>query len=421
MLDHTTLSKIVFGLVLSVVAALATRSRHVEAMSARRFTAAALVLGVAMRAAVFLGAYVVLGMQAQSDVVLHYYPQARDVLLGQVPGRDFATSYAPGFAYLAALPVALWNSPKSIIILGLLLEVIALPVWLHVARTVSTESTARVATLLYLLNPLPLVNVALNGQNQVYCALLLACSYAMLLQRRPFRAGLSLGLSLVLVKVLGLLLAPGPFVAAGQHRWRWAVGFGLPALVVYGAFVGAGIDVFGGIRHEASDHTSGNLPFVLSILLPGGTGARTAWLIALAGTLIIVSMWSARRGASTATSVHVTSALTMVFLILSNKSYTNYLMLAFFPICMTIAASLPRWQGVLTFGAASTLAVVEPSLWHRYFYPSDLLGTWHSATVGHRLGAVAFTFVELLLLASYVACLALAWRLVRRAPTATNG
>ena len=186
------LAKLVLGLTGAILGLLLSSSRRMRELSDARFGALAVGLGVASRLALYVLVFFVLRFDVHSDVIGHYYPQARSALAGKLVYRDFESSYAPLFAYLEAAAVALWNSPKSLVLLTVVLEALSLPLWLRTARAAFDEPTARLAMVLYLTSAMPLVNVAIEGQNQAYCAFLLSASFALLAARRPFLSGLCL-------------------------------------------------------------------------------------------------------------------------------------------------------------------------------------------------------------------------------------
>ncbi len=417
MLDIVTLGKLALG-VGSIVALmlLGTWSRLYE-LSDRSFTRIATVFAVASRLTVFAVLFLILKREPQSDVFAYYYPQAGHALLGQVPYRDFYSSYAPLFPYLMAGAVFLWNTPRSIVLFAVLVELVSLPLWLRVARDAVGERKARLATLLYLLSPLPLVNVAINGQNQVFISLLLALSLFFLSLGRPFASGLWIGASLVSIKILGVLAAPPPFLGAGARKGRWLLGFVLFPLVIYGALVALGVDVLTPLRAESKTWSSGNLPYLLRTLGVGFSDASTTLLVGatLAGVSLL-GLWS-RAGDAKSTRIYLAALLLLTFLLFSKKAYTNYLVMGFFPICLLVAARSPGLRELGAFGLFGLVAVLEPSLWHRWMWVPDpaLLFSGAGPTVS-RAKLVIFFSCEALLLASYIVLLVRGYRLVREGP-----
>lgn len=389
--------KLLMGLAGTVLALLAASSPRLRRLSDARFGALAVGFGVASRLALFFLVFVALRMEAQSDVGAFYYPQARSALAGQLVNRDFPSSYAPLFPYLGAVAVALWDSPKSLILLAVALEALSLPLWLRTARALFDEGTARLAMILYVTSALPLVDVAIEGQNHTYCALLLAASFAFLVAGRPFLSGLAAGASVAAVKLLGVITAAGPFAGAGNRRARWLAGGALVPALVYGAFALAGADVLLPVRIESGQRTSGNLPFLLTALGAGApTGAWSSITVALlACSLVGVLLWALRSGAVTGprAALHLTTLLLLTFQVVSKKAASQYLVLGYFPVAATVAACSPGWRGILAFGLFGTVATLEPSLWFRLLPSSNLSALWQPGLRGSALVVLAFNLV----------------------------
>lgn len=406
MFEPVMMGKLFLGVALTVASGVVATWRGLHTMDARRFTLLATSALAASRLGLFIALFVILKIEPQSDVVAYYYPQAKHALLGQLPYRDFDSSYAPLFPYIVAAAVKLWDSPKSIVLLAITLEIASLPLWLSVARAATSERIARVGAALYVTNPLPLVSVALNGQNQIACALLLALSLFLVLRRSPALSGLALGASVACVKFLPLLLAPPAFLSAGRHKARWSVAGAAIVVAVYGLFALAGADVFKPARTESALISSGNLPFLLTAA--GATSSRgiIGWgaLIALVGVLGAIAIWALirRMGDEPWRLMPLLTLLLLTFMLFSKKSYTAYLCLAFFPVCVTVAQQVRRRAGLFLFGGLSALAMLEPSLWHRWLAPRDLGVLWSSDPGVTKSRAVAFLCCEVALLSGYV-------------------
>jgi hypothetical protein len=70
------------------------------------------------RIGLFVVVFVVAGYPAESDVTV-YYQWTQMILDGGVLGRDVPAAYGPLFHYLAAVPLLLWDSPKSLFLLAI--------------------------------------------------------------------------------------------------------------------------------------------------------------------------------------------------------------------------------------------------------------------------------------------------------------
>jgi hypothetical protein len=169
--DKILAAKLFFGAAGLALSLVASKWALIGA-SSREFRITATTLLVASRLLLFISLFIILGFSAQSDVTV-YYTQAKAVRAGLVPYRDFPLSYAPLFPYINAAAVAVWDSPKSIVLLAVLFELAAFPLWLSISNMLFSEREARLATLLYVTSPVPIVNVCVAGQNQVWVMLAL--------------------------------------------------------------------------------------------------------------------------------------------------------------------------------------------------------------------------------------------------------
>src|SRR5262249_47926700 len=66
-----------------------------------------------------------------SDAALYYLPQTVRALSGEIPYRDFATSYSPFFHVLLMPGVLIWPHPGSIVATLFLVEVALIAIYAH--------------------------------------------------------------------------------------------------------------------------------------------------------------------------------------------------------------------------------------------------------------------------------------------------
>ncbi len=107
-------------------------------------------------------------------------------------------------------------------------------------------------------------------------------------------------------------------------------------------------------------------------------------------------------------------------MILSKKAYTNDLMPAWFPVCICAVALSPRRTvvGAGLLGALGTLALIEPSLWFRWFDRQDLAAILHESPMlggsgGSHLHVFVFLVCEGMLIGSYLWYAVGIWKLYR--------
>lgn len=349
--------------------------------------------------------FVFLRLPAQSDLISVYYPQFKTALAGGWIYRDFASSYAPAFPYLGAFVIKLWDAPQAFILVTIVLEAASLWGWLRVAASGSDRPLFRRAAVYYVTASLALFNVALDGQNQVWVSVFLAAAVIFLSRQKWFLSGLAVGASIICVKFLPLMFAPA-FICTAKKKAHWTLGLLLLPILVYGYLSWNGIDWLLPFRAEAADHTSGNLLFVWRGLL----GIRSPVEDLLTVTMFITMFLLATRflHAALAQELLVISLLSVILLTLllfSKKAYTNYLLVAFFPICLTAAAGKRDAINAWLFGCFNGAALMEPSLWFRWMQKGEMsaiLGSW-SVNPSHL---VIFLICEFILIGAYLIYLA---------------
>jgi hypothetical protein len=425
MSDAVLLGKIALSLVACALTVLLLRKRPFDGLSPRAFTLASVSVLSAARLLLYSLVFLVLRIEAQSDV-LTYYDLAKHVLSGEVPYRDFFNGYAPLFPYLAAIPVRLWDSPKSIVLFSVLLEIASLPFWLAVSRRFFDEARTRTASVLYIFNPFLFVAVPLAGQNNVWLSFALAVSLYLLSSGRSVAAGLMFGAGVVAVKFLSLLHAPVLCIGSSR-RVSFAIAFAaLPALI-YGYLFMNGISVLASLRYHATDSSSGNIPYLLTLF---GLDIRDPALhraYSLAGVAVIAAVFLIPlvryRGFNHRQMIHMITILLFTLVLVSSKSYSPYLTIAYFAICLSVAAERlgPRaLYGFLAFGMVVTL---ESSLWFRWLKQANLSVLWESPLPDglSRLKILVFVAFELGLLGFYVHYLVRAFRCMGQAAAAGHG
>jgi hypothetical protein len=232
--------------------------------AARRFDAFLLGLLALGRLGLFGLLYLVLDLDVGGDVP-HYHGQGRAALAGNLPYRDFPSSYAPLFPFVIGGIVSLWNSDRAIVLFAIAIELLSFPLWLAAARSRVPESVVRCAALLYATSPIPLLNVAMQGQNNVWHSALLAGSLC-LLARRDRASGALAAVPLCASKLLAGLFAPVLWLFA-RERLVWLLGFAVPTALVYGAaLAAAGVSTLHPLRYEAVRVTPGNVVFLATAL-----------------------------------------------------------------------------------------------------------------------------------------------------------
>lgn len=373
----------------------------------RLFLPGAATMWLVSRLGLFVTAFVLFGLEVPSDVPSYYYPPGKMALEGKIAYRDFSSSYGPIFPYLAAVPVALWDSPKAIVLLSIVFEGAAILLWYGAARRTLPVRESQLGLLLYLCNPVPILNVAVAGQNQVWLSCFLSAAFGLFLARRELSSGFLIGLSVASVKVLSLLFVPYWWLMS-RAKVRFSGGLLLALALGFLPFWLAGADVLHPLKLEGTQVSSGNLPFVLSLIgfnpsQPFSGLLLNLLLLVAIGALSLLLYKSSRQGDSARISLLGLTAILLVFMLLSKKSYTNYLNLLMLPLCCSAAVVLRRkwlYEGFLLW---SCVAALEPSLWHRWLAQARLDDALHQMLQRGVLDLKLpmFLSVELLLLGGY--------------------
>ena len=416
--QQTLFARVALGLVAGVVSVLLASLPRLKSISKRQFNRLLYSSFAISRVGLFALIFVVLRIAPRGDVPGYYFGQAQEVLRHLLPYRDFVSSYAPLHPYLDAGLISVWHTPLAIMFFSVLAELLLLPLWMRAGREFLPEGELRVASLLYLASPVSLQFVAIDGQDNVVIAVLIALAVMLILRSRVATAGAALGASVAAIKFLPLLYAPAFFIAV-PRRWRLVLGAVLVCGVVYGGFVLLHAPVLEPLAAEGDLRSAGDLPYVLETIFGVALPARLTdgcLLLALAGIFACVGR-AAHRAAIEERMRALTfgmAAVTLAFLVLSKKSWPPYLMLALFPVCLVAAgdsaSKVRNGLRVAGFALFSTIAVAEHSYWASMFRQFSS-AEFHQAMLAGRHDAWVLLGVELLLVGGY---LWLLWEAMRR-------
>jgi hypothetical protein len=412
--------KALTALVSGLLGAWMLRTRVME-LPERAFLRWAVGLHVVPALALFLGLYVLGHQEPTSDVPAYYLPAARAVLRGEVPFRDFMSSYAPLFPYVGAALVAAWNSGKVFALFAMTLNVVTLLLWHRCASARFDRRVTRCATVLYASSGHVFVQ-GLLGTNQPWIGVALAASALLITLDRPVAAGLVQAGAACATKVLAHLFWPVFWICAPQ-RSKWLLAAVLPTAAVYLVFVavGAGPQLLHPLQYEGGRMSSGNLLYLLDLFL-GVTGPSERLILdGLTATACAVTLgWLYLR--TRAVPVRDRPALLpaalalagLTLMLFSKKSFTGYVIFVMYPLVLLAAAGMRRRVAFLVL--FNVLLVVEPSLWFHLDGFNRSLRTWIASGGGSV--AAGFICLDLALLACYVY---LAWLSVRWVQTTVDG
>jgi hypothetical protein len=317
------------------------------------------------------------GLGSTSDAGLFYIDQARHVLAGEMPYRDFDSSYSFLFPVILAPAVAIWNSIGAVVLVMTVMETVML--WLYLRASPGAGSpTAYRTAFLYSVSPISTYWCALTGYNGSIIALFAMASLLLADRRRNIGAATTAVVGFLLSKLLMALTFPA--VICFERRGsivRGAVLIGLWAATIGGPFL-AGINTLQPIAREMANITAGNLWFLLSPFVSEETRRTPWWNVAPLVTFACVftalfvpyarAVIRARDGAPRFDAAAAFLAATnLLFMIVSKKAFGFYVLM-FLPFVLhTIVSSsgdlrtLSRRLMPVTFlGAVTT---IQDRLW----------------------------------------------------------
>ncbi len=407
--QQTLVARIALGVVAGAFSVCLSLWPYLQALSKRRFDQILFAAFAVSRLGLFALIFLVFRVAPRGDVLGYYFPQAEEVLRHLLPYRDFISSYAPLHPYLDAALIYAWHTPLAIMLFSVLVELLLLPLWMHAGRAFLPESELRVASLLYFASSGSLQFVAIDGQDNVVIAVLIALAMVLVLRSRLLAAGATLGASVAAIKFLPLIYAPVFFVAIPK-RWRLLLGAVLLCGVVYGGFALLHAPIFEPLAAEGDLRSAGDLPYVLEAIFGVALPVRLTdgvLLSALAAIFVCVARAAYRRPVEKRLRALTfgMAAVTLAFLVLSKKSWPPYLMLALFPICLLVwvksATRLINALRVAGFALFGLVSVAEHSYWSSMFAQFSALEFHHQLLSGYGEAWLLFS-VELLLVGGYL-------------------
>lgn len=393
--------------------------RWIQNVTQKSFDRAVNVAFVGSRLALYILIFFVLHLAVRGDVPTFYVGPARMALLHKLPYIDYPTSYAPLHATLDAGLLLLWNSPRVIILFAMVVEWFLLPVWLRVARLFLSEENVRIGAVLYLCSAMSVVFVTADGQDNVVLAVLLGIALLLLARYRALLSGAVLAAGAVVIKFLPLLFAPA-FFFVSSRRWRWLTGFAVVLVVGYGYFVLRHVPILFPFYFEHTSRTASDLPYVVEAIL-NYTPPDIVEDVIFGGVLLYILTLLAgigirRPGRSIAIAAITFGcvALNIALVLLSRKSWPDYVMLTLFPLGLLMGRGGHRRLRLALFAVFNVIAVTTHSIWATVF-GQFLAGPLHDAL---RLGqpmAWVFLVTQILLVAGYAWLLVESVQVIRRA------
>lgn len=305
-----------------------------------------------------------------SDAVLYYYPQAQNVLSGHVPYRDFISHYSFLFPVLLAPALRLWQSVGAVVFTMFFLE--TLMILLYLSQRDQTDSLNRWRVgFLYSFSPISVYWIAIVGYNGSIIALFTMASLIFAQRKRDSLSVAFAVLGFSLSKVLMFLSYPAILFFGRRNRIRRTLLAAAAMAGYYALFAVSGVDILHPIEHEMATVSSGNIWFLLSPFMPAGFHATWFWnygsilsfaLLCVPLTILYLRATDAKRHNEFNAAIAFVAAVNLAFFILSKKSYTFYMPMAFIFILHTLiiryedpAALLRALVPVFFLSATTTL------------------------------------------------------------------
>jgi hypothetical protein len=355
-----------------------------------------------------------MGFVPQSDVQ-YFYPIVASATRLEIPYVGAYNPYSPFFGYLLALPMALYDNLRTIVLTFLLLETAI--VWLtrriYLAHLSQGEALFR--CLIYYLLPISFVFAVFSGQEDcLVWGAALAGVWLWQTRQNAFLGGLTLCFGLLLTKATFVLLMIPLFLLTRQ-KVSFVAGaavIGLPILVWL--YLNTGMLFIEQPLHEGDYLKAPNWRSVLNPVLVGNVtlnGNLGKW-ITLALLLLIIAaatFWVRKRDALTGYLPMLYIAIFAAMSVLQQNAISVYAFAFMLPLvlCLTNFRDKTEVAILLVF---NLLAANHPSIWWRMKQP------YYTFSSFSNLLYLAEYVMEWLIIAGFVWCVWLAIRHLRQGP-----
>lgn len=316
---------------------------------------------VGLRLLPFCIVYIGLNFAVKSDVIF-FYDTAKLALDGLIVYRDFWQPYSPLFPYLNAITLAVVDSPKSIIFLMMVYELIAI----YITKALFSNQYSVFYIVLYLALPAPFIFLIFGGQEDIFLWLFIALAlWYYKKTNNALHIGLILGIGIVCTKIL-LIIPIALLLVFSKYRAKILAGLlivGVPAMGIMLYLVGEKI---------LAPLQLGDLPFapnLVSILSPfiGGVQPQSK-LLNWGGLLIILAgafyyLKNLKPYSEARLLVFAFILTNMITIVVHKNSLPNYLYTVLLPVIYFFGGVFKTKQWVLMI-LLNIIGAVHPSLWY---------------------------------------------------------
>lgn len=362
-------------------------------------TAESKVIGlsfVILRLIPFVIIYLIMGIEPQSDVE-GFWEEASLAFEGKVVYRDFWSPYSPLYPYFLAIWLAIWYSPKTIIIVMAVVE--GLAVWYsnRFYDNLLPKGERLWKSLMYLILPGSMMLCVIGGQEDVWMWFVLLIAF--LLGKKKGNIGVYswvLALGLLLTKAIFVLVII-PLFWIEKKKFHFALPMALVGVV---SFVILYTLVGWEFMQPLDESKVLRAPNLMSVLNPIffdsiGIGNKFWNWVALLFTLVL-GIVVLKRLHQSAFELMISKFWVVVFttmMIAQQSAYSNYIFLFLIPLVFVVVNWEDKKQ-VICLIAFNFLCVIHPSWWWRIGMPvytdvQSILQDWkYIVDYGMQVGIV---------------------------------
>lgn len=344
-------------------------------------------LWVVFRLLPFLLVFIVLKIEPTSDVNGFWY-MATHAVEGKLVYRDFWSPYSPFYSYLLAVGAFVWNNPRVVVLIMIIMEGITVLLSCHFFKSVQTKERLFFKSLLYFLMPGSLILCVLGAQEDIWIWLFFAISVLVKRKTKSVIAySLILALGILTTKAIFVLfLLPLFLLEKDKWRFTWpltAVG----AISLISLYLSVGMEFLQPIG-EADTLRAPNIVSVInpwtysSIGMGEGFWNWIGLFITLALGCYGAYKWRNDDFIFSATRIFVIMYATLM--IVQQSAYSNYIFLFLLPFVFVLSDFNNRkFVSFLLF--YNILCTVHPSFWWRsgmpkYHSPGDIFSSVDAVT-----------------------------------------
>lgn len=387
------------GLMLLIAAGLSTLWQIQDRLSSAHYQGIAVAcLAIKIMSSVTLFAFFG-GEYLHSDPHC-YFQQFNNAYAGAVTYRDYFSAYSPLFDYFWGLFYKVAGAP-GFIISYLVLEWGIYLLTTELLVTTSTSPSRKLTIFVCLFfSPLSISYVLIEGQEDflVLASLVVPLAVA---KNKPLLSGFLFSAFYLITKALSIFSLPPLLLYSRGHTRKILAGVTLIP-IVYLLFIMAGSDIMAVLSNQASQRSSGNLPYLAETFFQIGP-AFWGWSYVCYFVLATVLFYVSRRFPSDlSVAILLNVILWCLFMLFAPKTLGAYY-LSFFPLLFSLVA-----VSEANLLPALIWLQVPMAIHHTVYHRQEDLQFW----VGPVADAIQ-TVLGLVLVAITIYLLAQAWRILQ--------